>query len=94
MLFMDFALIFSVVILVFLLLNFIVLIMRIRAAPDKPIGKGIGLVLGLAIGLTLWVPLTYRHREPDHGHHCRIGHRDCASPSALSLYSRQMGRGQ
>ena len=56
---MDLLLIFSVVIMALLILNTIVLIMRIRAAPDKPIGKGIGLVLGLAIGLTLWIPLTY-----------------------------------
>lgn len=56
---MDFLLIFSVIIMVLLLFNFVVLIMRIRAAPDKPIGKGIGLVLGLAMGLTLWVPLIY-----------------------------------
>ena len=56
---MDILLLFSVIIMALLILNTIVLIMRIRAAPDKPIGKGVGLVLGLAIGLTLWVPLTY-----------------------------------
>ncbi|HNB03113.1 MAG TPA: hypothetical protein PLV88_02365 [Methanoregulaceae archaeon] len=56
---MDMLLLFSVIIMALLILNTIVLIMRIRAAPDKPIGKGIGLVLGLAIGLTLWIPLTY-----------------------------------
>jgi len=56
---MDVLLIFSVIIMVLLILNMIVLVMRIRAAPEKPIGKGIGLVLGLAIGLTLWLPITY-----------------------------------
>jgi len=92
-LFMDFLLIFSVIIMVLLLLNFIVLIMRIRAAPDKPIGKGIGLVLGLAIGLTLWVPLTYLTGNQTTGiiAGSLIG---IVLAIGLELYSRQMGRGQ
>jgi len=55
---MDPMLVFSLILMLFLVLNTILLIMRFRAAPDKPMGKGIGLALGLAIGLTLWVPLT------------------------------------
>ena len=56
---MDPLLVFSFILMFFLVLNTILLVMRFRAAPDKPLGKGIGLALGLAIGLTLWVPLTY-----------------------------------
>ncbi|MFA5295476.1 MAG: hypothetical protein WC382_08180 [Methanoregulaceae archaeon] len=55
---MDPMLVFSLILMLFLVLNTILLVMRFRAAPDKPMGKGIGLALGLAIGLTLWVPLT------------------------------------
>ena len=51
-------LVFSLILMLFLVLNTTLLVMRFRAAPDKPMGKGIGLALGLAIGLTLWVPLT------------------------------------
>ena len=93
MLCMDFALIFSVVILVFLFLNFIVLAMRIRAAPDKPIGKGIGLVLGLAIGLALWVPLTYLTGNQTTGIMAGsfIG---IVLAIGLELYLRRLGRGQ
>lgn len=90
---MDVLLIFSVVILVFLLLNFIVLAMRIRAAPDKPIGKGIGLVLGLAIGLALWVPLTYLTGNQTTG--ILLGSIiGIVLAVGLEIYSGRMGRGQ
>ena len=56
---MDPLLVFSIILMGFLVLNTILLVMRFRAAPDRPLGKGIGFALGLAIGLTLWVPLTY-----------------------------------
>lgn len=90
---MDVLLIFSVVILLFLLLNFIVLAMRIRAAPDKPIGKGIGLVLGLAIGLALWVPLTYLTGSQTTG--IMLGSIiGIALAVGLEIYSGRMGKGQ
>jgi hypothetical protein len=90
---MDLLLIFSVIIMVFLILNGILLVMRIRAAPDKPIGKGIGLVLGLAIGLTLWMPLTYLTGSQTTGILAGsvIG---IVLAIGLELFSRRMGRGQ
>ncbi|MDD1706025.1 MAG: hypothetical protein LUQ12_03175 [Methanoregulaceae archaeon] len=90
---MDFLLIFSVIIMALLLLNSIVLVMRIRAAPDKPIGKGIGLVLGLAIGLTLWIPLTYLTGDQSTGIIAGsvIG---ILLAAGLELYSARMRKGQ
>lgn len=89
---MDLLLVFSIIIMVLLLLNTIVLVMRIRAAPDKPIGKGIGLVLGLAIGLTLWIPLTYLTGNQNTAiiAGSAIG---IVLAIGLELYSRRMGKG-
>jgi hypothetical protein len=56
---MDFMLIFSVLILVILAFNAFLLVQRMKAAPEKPVGKGIGLAIGLAMGLALWLPLGY-----------------------------------
>lgn len=56
---MDMFLVFSVLILVILAFNAFLLIKRMKAAPEKPVGKGLGLAVGLAMGLALWLPLGY-----------------------------------
>jgi hypothetical protein len=56
---MDLLLIFSVLILVILAFNAFLLIQRMKAVPEKPVGKGMGLAIGLAMGLALWLPLGY-----------------------------------
>jgi hypothetical protein len=56
---MDILLIFSILILAFLILNAVLLAMRLRMVPPRPLGKGIGLALGLAMGLALWLPIGY-----------------------------------
>jgi hypothetical protein len=56
---MDILLIFSILILAFLILNAVVLVLRLRMVPPRPLGKGIGLALGLAMGLALWLPMEY-----------------------------------
>jgi len=64
---MDVLLIFSILILAFLILNAIVLVMRLRMVPPRPLGKGIGLALGLAMGLALWLPIGYITGNQDSG---------------------------
>ena len=56
---MDILLIFSVLILVILVFNAFLLVKRMKAVPEKPIGKGFGLAVGLAMGLALWLPIGY-----------------------------------
>jgi hypothetical protein len=56
---MDFLLIFSILILAFLLLSMFLVVKRMRAAPGTPLGRGMGLALGLAMGLALWLPMQY-----------------------------------
>jgi hypothetical protein len=56
---MDFLLIFSILILAFLLLSMFLVVQRMRAAPGTPLGRGMGLALGLAMGLALWLPMQY-----------------------------------
>jgi len=56
---MDFLLIFSILILAFLLLSMLLVVKRMQAAPGTPLGRGMGLALGLAVGLALWLPMEY-----------------------------------
>ena len=56
---MDFLLIFSILILAFLLLSMFLVVKRMQAAPGTPLGRGMGLALGLAMGLALWLPMQY-----------------------------------
>ena len=56
---MDILLIFSVLILIILAFNAFLLVKRMQAAPEVPIGKGLGLAVGLAMGLALWLPIGY-----------------------------------
>ena len=56
---MDILLIFSVLILIILAFNAFLLVKRMKAAPEIPIGKGLGLAVGLAMGLALWIPIGY-----------------------------------
>ncbi|MCG7855304.1 MAG: hypothetical protein MIO88_05565, partial [Methanoregulaceae archaeon] len=56
---MDFLLIFSILILAFLLLSMLLVVKRMQAAPGTPLGRGMGLALGLAMGLALWLPMQY-----------------------------------
>jgi hypothetical protein len=64
---MDVLLIFSILILAILSLNAIVLAIRLRMTPPKPLGKGIGLALGLVMGLALWLPVGYAIGDQDAG---------------------------
>lgn len=56
---MDILLIFSVLILIFIVLSLFLVAKRMQAAPGTPLGRGMGLALGLAMGLALWLPLGY-----------------------------------
>jgi hypothetical protein len=56
---MDFLLIFSILILAFLLLSMLLVVKRMQTAPGTPLGRGMGLALGLAVGLALWLPMEY-----------------------------------
>ena len=56
---MDFLLIFSVLILIFIVLSLFLVARRMQVAPGTPLGRGMGLALGLAMGLALWLPLGY-----------------------------------
>ena len=56
---MDFLLIFSILILAFLVLSLFLVVKRMQGAPGTPLGRGMGLALGLAMGLALWLPMQY-----------------------------------